>query len=283
MYLVTGASGQLGRLIIKSLQKRGIASNEIIAAVRTPAKVQDLADEGVVVRQADYTDPASLAEAFKGVKRAVLVSSSEVGQRFEQHSNVINAAKSEGIELLAYTSLLNADTSPLALAQEHKATEALLNSVGLPHTLLRNSWYLENYTDNLVSTLEHNAVLGAAKDGKYSAASRKDYAEAAAVVITSQDQAGKTYELAGDSAFTLTEYAAKVSDLTGKTISYVNQSEQDFANSLIQIGLPEGFAKILADSDTGASNGALFDDSKTLSTLIGRGTTTVDEAIRAAL
>ncbi|REG83859.1 SDR family oxidoreductase [Marinomonas pollencensis] len=283
MILVTGASGQLGRLIVASLLQRGTPASQIIAAVRSPEKAQDLAEQGILVRQADYMDTASLAAAMEGVKRVVLVSSSEVGQRTVQHKNLIQAAQEVKVERLAYTSMLNAQHSPLALAAEHVETEQVLQDSGIPHVLLRNGWYSENYTGTVAMAIEHGAVLGCAEEGKYATAARADYAEAAAVAITAENQAGKVYELAGDNAFTLAEYAQKVSQVSGKNVVYKNLSEAEYTNALVQVGLPEGFAGILADSDAGAAKGALFDDSKTLSALIGRPTTPIEDSIKAAL
>ncbi|BFM50123.1 SDR family oxidoreductase [Marinomonas sp. THO17] len=283
MILVTGATGQLGNLIVNNLIKRGTPANQIVAAVRSPEKAQALADQGVVVRKADYSDSASLNAAFEGVKRVVLVSSSEVGQRLPQHKNVIDAAKQAGVELLAYTSVLDAQNSPIALAAEHVQTENALADSGIPYALLRNAWYSENYTAAIGMALEHGAVLGSAGEGKFSTATRLDYAEAAAVVITSENQAGKVYELAGDQAFTLAEYAAAISEVTGKTVVYQDLPAAEYAKVLIGAGLPEAFADILADSDVGASKGALYSESKDLSTLIGRPTTPIVDSIKAAL
>ncbi len=282
MILVTGASGQLGRLVINSLLEKTDAE-QIIAAVRNPDSVKDLAEKGIQLRQADYNQPDTLLAALDGVEKVLLISSSEVGQRRVQHKNVIDAAKTAGVSLIAYTSILNATTSPLQLAEEHVATEALLAESGIPHVLLRNSWYSENYTMSLPVVLEHGVVLGCAVDGKLSTAARADYAEAAAVVLTSDNQAGKVYELAGDTAFSLSEYAAAISEATGKTIVYQNMSESEYTGVLTGAGLPEGFAAILADSEVGASKGALYSDSKDLSTLIGHPTTTILESIKAAL
>ena len=282
MMLVTGASGQLGRLVINSLLEKTDAE-QIIAAVRNPDSVNDLAEKGVQVRQADYNQPDTLLAALKGVEKVLLISSSEVGQRTAQHKNVIDAAKTAGVSLIAYTSLLNATTSPLQLAEEHVATEALLAESGIPHVLLRNSWYSENYTMSLPVVLEHGVVLGCAVDGKLSTAARADYAEAAAVVLTSDNQAGKIYELAGDTAFTLSEYAAAISEAAGKTVIYQDMPESEFTNVLIGAGLPEGLAAMLADSEAGASKGGLYSDSKDLSSLIGRPTTPIVESIKAAL
>lgn len=283
MILVTGATGQLGKLVITGLLARGIAADGIVAAVRSPDKADDLAQLGVVVRKADYTDQASLKAAMVGVKRVVLVSSSEVGQRAPQHQNVIDAAKENAIELLAYTSILHAETSPLALAEEHRATEAALKASGVPHVLLRNGWYSENYTASAAMALEHGAVLGSAGEGQYATATRADYADAAAIVITSEDQAGKVYELAGDESFTLAEYAALLASISGKEVVYQNLPETEYEKVLVDVGLPEGLATILADSDVGAAKGGLFDDSHTLSTLIGRPTTPIQDSIKVAL
>ena len=276
MILVTGASGQLGNLVINSLLAKGVAADQIVAAVRSPEKATALQERGVVVRN-------SLKAAMNGIKRVVLVSSSEVGQRAAQHQNVIDAAQATGVELLAYTSILHADTSPLALAEEHVATEAALKASNVPHVVLRNGWYSENYTMSAGMAVEHGAVLGSAGEGKYSTAARADYADAAATVITSEDQAGKVYELAGDEAFTLAQYAAYIAKISGKEVVYQDLPEAEYAKVLVEVGLPEGFANILADSDVGASKGGLFDDSQTLSKLIGRPTTPIQDSITLAL
>ncbi|MCB5205944.1 SDR family oxidoreductase [Methylovorus mays] len=282
MIVITGASGQLGRLVIEELLT-SVPANQIIAAVRTPAKVADLAARGVVVRQADYSQPATLDAAFAGASQILLISSSEVGQRLPQHQNVIAAAKRANVSLLAYTSLLHADTSPLGLATEHVATEQALKASGLPYAILRNGWYTENYTASIPPALQYGVVLGSAGDGKIASATRSDYAAAAAAVLRTSNQAGKVYELAGDTAYTLTEFAAELTRLSGKAIAYQNLPQADYAKALLDAGLPDFLAELLADSDTGASKGGLFDDSHQLSQLIGRPTTPLATAIAAAL
>ncbi|WP_370085178.1 SDR family oxidoreductase [Neptunomonas phycophila] len=283
MIAVTGATGQLGRLVIHELLKTQPA-NSIIAAVRSPEKAEDLADLGVIVRQADYDQPATLATAFNGAKKLLLISSSEIGKRAAQHSAVIDAANASGVTLIAYTSLLHADTSPLALAQEHVITEQKLAESGVPFVLLRNGWYTENYLASIPSALEHGAFIGAAGNGKIASAPRADYAAAAAAVMASpQDQAGNVYELAGDTAYTLAELAHYLSETTGNTIQYQNLPEAEFAKVLVGAGLPEGFANILADSDAGAAKGALFDSSHQLSQLIGRNSKPMTESLKASL
>ena len=282
-HLVTGTTGQLGRLIVESLLGRDIAPSDIVATARDVEDVADLAAQGVVVRRADYDDPASLKEAFVGVDRAVLVSSNAVGQRVEQHRNVIAAAAEAGVELLAYTSVLNADTTGLALADEHKATEQLLAESGVPHVLLRNSWYLENYTGNQANALEHGVVLGSAADGRVSAASRADYADAAAAVIAGGNHAGRVYELAGDESFSMSEYAAELTQASGRPVVYRDLPFDDYVSALVETGVPHAYAELLADSDRGIARGDLFSTSNDLSQLIGRPTTRLAYAVREAL
>ena len=275
MIAITGATGQLGHYVIESLMKT-VPASQIVAIVRNPAKAQALTAQGITVRQADYGDEAALTSALQGVEKLLLISSSEVGQRAPQHRNVINAAKAADVKFIAYTSLLHADSSPLGLADEHIETEKMLADSGIVYTLLRNGWYTENYLASAPAALEHGVFIGAAGDGKIASA---DYAVAAARVISEAGHEGKVYELAGDSAWTLTQLAAELTKQSGKPITYQNLSEADFAAALKSVGLPDGLADMLADSDVGASKGGLFDDSKTLSKLIGRPTTTLAESV----
>ncbi|WP_338464194.1 SDR family oxidoreductase [Franconibacter daqui] len=282
MIAITGASGHLGRLVIADLLKT-VAAEQLVAIVRDPTKVADLAQKGVQVRRAEYGDAAALQAALTGVKKLLLISSSEVGQRAPQHRNVIEAAKAAGVTFIAYTSLLHADRSPLGLAEEHVATEKMLTESGIPFALLRNGWYTENYLASVPPALEHGAFIGSAGEGKIASATRADYAEAAARVMTLDNQAGNVYELAGDEAWTLSDLTAQLSELSGKPVVYQNLSEADFKAALQGAGLPEPFAALLANSDVGASKGGLFDDSRQLSTLIGRPTTPLAESLRALL
>ena len=282
MIVITGATGQLGRLVIQSLLNK-LPASQIVAAVRNPARAADLAALGVQVRKADYTDPALLEAAFQGAEKVLLISSSEIGQRAAQHRNVIDAAKKAGVSLVAYTSILHADRSPLGLAAEHAATEAYLRESGMPNVLLRNGWYTENYLASVPPALQHGAFIGSAGEGRISSAARADYAEAAAVALTAPAQAGKVYELAGDDSYTLTEFAAELSRQSGKPVPYVNLPEADYKAALLGAGLPEPIANLLADSDVGASKGGLFDDQHQLSALIGRPTTSLAALMPAAL
>lgn len=280
-YLVTGASGQLGQRVIDALAAR-VAKSDIIALVRSAKAAEDYAAKGIATRFGDYTDKAKLETAFAGVDRLLLISSSEIGQRAAQHGNVIAAAKAAGVSFIAYTSILNAQASTMALAEEHKATEDMLATSGIAHTLLRNGWYSENITMTLGQDLELGQHFGAAGAGKLATATRQDYADAAAVVLAGGHD-GEVLELAGDEAYTLAEYAALVSELSGKAVTYTDMPEAAFTEALVGAGLPAGFAAILADSDAKAAEGALFDDSKTLSKLIGRPTEPIAKTIKAAL
>jgi len=282
MIAITGATGQLGHLVLQNLLKTTAAS-QIVAIVRNPAKAEALSQQGIVVRQADYTDEAAFTAALQGVDKLLLISSSEVGQRTPQHRNVIHAAKAAGVKFIAYTSLLHADKSPLGLHVEHVETEKMLADSGIPYALLRNGWYTENYLASAPPALEHGVFIGAAGEGKIASATRADYAEAAARVIAEEGHAGKVYELAGDEAWTLSELAAALSKQSGKNVVYQNLSEADFAAALKSVGLPAGLADMLADSDVGAAKGGLFDDSRTLSALIGRPTTPLAESIKGIL
>ncbi len=282
MIAITGASGQLGRLVIQALLTK-VPAQELVAIVRNPKKVEDFSAKGVVVRTANYSDRNALTAALKGVDKLLLISSSEVGQRVDQHRNVIQAAQEAGIKLLAYTSLLHADTSPLGLAAEHLATEQLIKASGLAYVLLRNGWYTENYTAGVASAVANKALAGSAGDGLIASASRADYADAAATVLNHPNPAGKVYELAGDNAYTLSELAAEISLQSGQQIPYINLPEAEYQALLTNAGLPEPIAKLLADSDVGAAKGGLFDDSQTLSQLIGRPTTSLSASVKAAL
>jgi NAD(P)H dehydrogenase (quinone) len=276
---VTGATGQLGRLVVEKLKQK-VAADSVVALVRNPEKAADL---GVETRPFDYTQPETLVTSLKGIDKLLLISGNEIGQRLPQHKAVIEAAKQAGVKQITYTSILHADSSPLGLAGEHLGTEVAIKESGLTYTILRNGWYTENYTGSAKGAVGAGAFIGNAGDGKIASAARVDYAEAAAVVLAGEGHENKTYELAGDEAYTLTELAAAISRQTGKTIPYNNLTEAEYAGILKSFGLPDGLAEMLADSDTGASKGGLFDDSRALSKLIGRPTTPLAIVLAEAL
>lgn len=272
---ITGSTGQLGRLAIAALKARGVTP---IALARNPEKAVDL---GVPVRAFDYksADPAALA----GVTVLVLISSNDFDDRVGAHKNVIAAAKAAGVGRVIYTSILRADTSPMILAADHKGTEEALKASGLTYTLLRNGWYIENHTGSLGGAIAAGALIGSAGEGRFAAAARKDYAEAIAVTAATAGHDNATYELGADVAYSYADLAAEVSRQIGKTIPYNDLPADVYAGILKSFGLPEGFAFVLADSDVQAGQRALYDDSRTLSRLIGRPTTPLAEVVKAAL
>lgn len=282
MIVVTGATGKLGRHVMQGLL-RVLPAKELRAAVRHPEKAADLAASGVDVRRADYDDPATLAGAFAGADKLLLISANEVGRRFPQHRAVIDAAVQAGVGEIVYTSLLHAATSPLVLAAEHKQTEELLAASGVPFVLLRNGWYVENHTEQMPVILQHGAIAGAAGDGRFASAARADYAAAAVAVLTTPGHEGKTYELAGDHPFTLAELAAEVSKQAGKPVSYASLTADQYRDVLLKAGLPGPYADVLVDSDVQAARGALDDASGDLRRLVGRPTTSMADAVKAAL
>jgi NAD(P)H dehydrogenase (quinone) len=279
MIAVTAATGHLGRLVVDALLERGVPADQVVAAVRNPAKAADLAARGVQVRLGDYTVPDSLASALAGVDEVLLISSNDVGRRVAQHQNVIDAAKAVGVKLLAYTSILNADATTMRLAAEHKATEAAIRASGLPRSFLRNGFYLENYTDPIPTHLERGEIIGSADNGRISAATRADLAEAAAVVLTGEGHADSVYELGGDRPFTLPELAATLTDRTGTQVVYRDLPVEEYISVLVGTGLPEPMAALVADSDRGVASGDLFTDSGDLHRLIGRTPTTLDDIL----
>ena len=278
---VTGATGHLGGLIIESLLQRGVAASDLVAVVRSAEKAQPLADRGITLGVASYEDETALTAALSGVDRLVLVSGSEVGQRVAQHTNIINAAKAAGVSFIAYTSLLNLDTSELGLAPEHAATEQLLADSGIDHARLRNGWYWENYASALASGEAAGKFFGAAGSAKVSGAARRDYAEAAAVVVTGENHAGKVYELAGAPALTYPEIAAAVGDVLGKDVTYENQTVAEYQSTLEGFGLPSEVAAMFASMDPIIEQGALYSESTDLQDLIGRPSTSAAEALKA--
>lgn len=277
--LVTGATGNLGRLIIASLLERGADPQSIVAGARDTAKAADL---GVRVAHLDYTDPASIASALDGVDTVILVSGSEVGQRVPQHRAVIDAAKAAGVSKFVYTSAPKATTSDLILAPEHKATEELIAAAELPAVILRNNWYTENYVADLARAAETGVLAAGTGEGRVASASRKDFAEAAAVVALEDGHVGEVYELGGDVAWDYNDLAAAIAEVTGREVAFVALDHDDQVAALREAGLDEGTAGFVAALDTGIKDGALADTDGTLARLIGRPTTPLVEGLRAA-
>ena len=278
MIVVTGASGKLGRLVVEALLKR-VAANKVVAAVRSPNKASDLAAKGVQVRQADYDVRNSLVSAFAGAEKVLLISSNEVGKRIAQHRAVVEAAQLARVPFIAYTSVLRATTSSLGLAVEHKATEAVIAASGLAHAFLRNGWYIENYTENLGPVLAQGSFVGCAGEGRIAAATRADFAQAAASVLTEPATQNRIYELGGDQRFTMTELASAVSKWAGRDLGYQDVPFEAYKQGLLNAGIPESFAELLADSDAGIRRGELDCESGDLRRLLGRATQTVADVL----
>jgi len=276
---ITGATGQLGRLAIESL-KNSVSSSNIVALVRSPDKAQDL---GIETRRADYRDRASFEAALQGIDVLALISSSDFNDRVGQHWTVIAAAKAANVKRIIYTSILKAATSPLIVAGDHKATEELIFASGLPYTILRNPWYTENWTASLPAAVAAGALIGCAGDARVSPATRPDLAETLAKVAAGTGHENKIYELGCDAPFTLADLAAEVSAQTGRDIPYNDLPKDVFVGILAGFGLPHGLPEVIADADTHAAGGWLLDESKTLSRLIGRPTTSLKDAVAAAL
>jgi NAD(P)H dehydrogenase (quinone) len=282
MIIVTGATGKLGQHAVEALLGR-VPASELAVAVRNPDKARTFAERGITVRHADYSRPETLRSAFGSGDRLLLISGSEVGQRVPQHQSVIDAAKAAGVRLIAYTSILHGDASTLALASEHIATERAIRASGVPFVLLRNSWYFENYTENLAGPLGSGVLIGSAGDGRIAAAARADYAAAAARVVSEEGHANQAYDLAGDVPFTMSELAAEIARQSGKAVVYKNLSRAEHVAALVGFGLPAPYAEALGDADAGISRGELDDASGTLRRLIGRPTTSLADAVKAAL
>ncbi|MGW3312696.1 SDR family oxidoreductase [Streptomyces sp. NPDC001073] len=281
--VITGASGQLGGLTVEALLARGVPAADIVATGRDIATLKGFADRGVVVRRADFAEPDSLAAAFDGADRLLLISTTTVDERVANHRRAIDAAVAAGVSLVAYTSMSHADRATTILAATHRATEEYLRERAVPSVMLRNSWYLENYTAQLPQILGNGAVVGAAGQGRISAASRADYADAAAVVLTTEGHAGEVYELGGDEAFTLAGLAATISAVSGKRITYTDLPADGLTQALTRAGLPAELAHVLVDADLGMSRGELFTASGDLRRLIERSTTPPADAIADAL
>lgn len=277
--LVTGATGQLGRLIIESLIERGAPADQIVAGARDLAKAADLGVRAVLL---DYTDPSSIAAALDGIDAMVLVSGSEIGQRVTQHTAVIHAAAKAGVAKFVYTSAPQATTSDLVLAPEHKATEEAIAASGLPAVILRNNWYTENYLGDLATAAESGVLAAGAGEGRVASASRKDFADAAAVVLLEDGHIGQVYELGGDMAWTYGDLAAAFSEISGREVTYTPLAFDEQVAALRGLGLDDATAGFVAALDAGIRDGALADSDGTLSRLIGRPTTPLLEGLRAA-
>ena len=269
LYAVTGSTGAFGTLAVRHLLNLKVPAASIVALARDEAKTADLKKLGVQVRIANYTDVPALTAALKGVDRLLLVSGNEFGQRAIQHKNVITAAKAAGVKLLAYTSAPQADTSTNPVAPEHKETEAALKASGVPFVLLRNNWYHENYAGDAKYAGQSGVLAVAVSHGKVASASRSDFAEAAAKVLTTEGHAGKTYELGGV-AWDYPTLAKTVGELAGKAVKFQTITFAERQAGLQAAGLPEGMAGFYAAVDVSIDQGSLALATGDLEKLLGR-------------
>lgn len=278
--VVTAATGHLGTLVIDELLQR-VPADQVVAVARNAEKAAALAERGVEVRIADYNDTDALAKAFAAGDTVLLISGLEPNRR-EQHRAVISAARDAGVARIAYTSVLGGPAADFDLAADHIATEQAILESGLPYTFLRNGWYSEVYTDQIPAQLA-NGVVGSAGDGRIASAPRRDYAAAAAVVLTGDGHENKAYELNGDTAFSLAEYAAELSEQSGQNVAYRNVTPAEHQQILAGAGIPEPFVPVLVGVDDAIGRGLLAGRGTDLADLIGRPTTPIADTIATAL
>ena len=279
---ITGATGHLGGLVIAHLLRRGTPAAEIVALGRDETKAADLAAQGVQVRTFDYDRADALAPALAGVDGLLLISGTAFGRRFPQHRAVIDAAIAAGVGKLVYTSAPHADASINPVAPEHKATEEYLAASGVPHVILRNGWYHENYLAELQAAAQTGTLLTAAGDGRVASAARSDYAEAAAVVLAGE-QAGGTITLTGDVAWTQADLAADLAAVLGREVQVQQVSAEEKVQALTAAGLDEGMAGFAAGVDQAIAAGELGDLTGDLSRLIGHPTAPLIDTLRAGV
>lgn len=282
-YVVTGATGHLGGLIVDGLLAAGVPAGEVAAVVRNEGKAARLRDVGVEIRVADYDDTEALRTAFRAGDRVVFVSGSDLERRAAQHRNVVAAAREAGVALLAYTGILGGPEADLLLATDHKATEQAILDSGLPYTFLRNGWYHEVYTETIPQILERGAVIASAGEGRVATAARADYAAAAVAVLTGEGHEGKAYELCGDTAWSFAEFAAELSKQTGREIPYRALTAAEHKEVFVGAGLPGPVADVLVDIDRAIERGLLVRTTGDLARLIGRPPTSLADAIATAL
>ena len=275
--VVAGATGHLGGLVVASLLNRGVDPGQILATGRSTDRLAALAERGVHVAELDYNKPAD--EVISAGDTVLLISGSEVGQRLDQHRNVIELAERAGAARIVYTSVLRADNSTLAVAPEHIATEEILKASGAAYTILRNGWYNENYQQTFAQAAQSGVVVTSAGDGRVSSASREDFAEAAAAVLTGEGHDGVTYELAGDTAFTMRDLADIFTTVLDRPIELQNLTSEEHRAVLTRAGLDDLIVDFLVTLDCSTADGDLFDQTGDLSRLISRPTTPMAESV----
>lgn len=282
-YVVTGATGHLGGLVLEALLARGVQAGQIRALGRNRERLDELAGQGFGTARVDYAQPETLSAAFSAGDQVLLISGSEVGQRVAQHTAIIDAARHAGVARVAYTSVSRADSSSLPLAPEHRQTEIYLQDSGVAFTLLRNNWYTENYASAITEASATGQISANVGAGRVASATRTDYAEAAAAVLTGEGHEGKVYELTGETAWDFNDLAEVASEILGKPVSYVSLTPEEHLAQLTAAGLPAETAQFVVALDQAIKDGALAETTSDLRNLIGHPVTPLQEGLRAAL
>jgi NAD(P)H dehydrogenase (quinone) len=276
---VTAATGHLGPLVIDELLQR-VPAEQVVAVARNAEKAQPIAAMGVDVRVAAYEDPAALEAALQGVDRLLLISGSEVGKRVPQHTNVVNAAKAAGVSFIGYTSAPKASDTDLILAPEHKATEEVVQASGIPYSIMRNNWYMENYGQTVDAAKQTGEIISSSNGGRIAAVTRSELAAGHATVLTSDGHENTIYEFGADEAWTWDEFAAVLSDVLGRPVTHRNVSTEEHIAALTAAGMPAETAGFFAALDANIAGGAL-DVTPDLSRILGRPTTPLRENLAA--
>lgn len=276
--LVTGATGQLGAKVVEALLA-SVPAEQLAVSVRDPQKASALSERGVDVRKGDFDDPASLDTAFAGVERLLIVSTQgDNDTRIRQHMAAVEAAQRAGVKFIAYTSVVNAASNPLALAPVHKATEEAIAKTGIPYAFLRNNWYIENETGSIQGILAGAPLVTSAGDGKVGWATRGDYAQAAAAVLAGNGHENKIYELSGP-MLTHDELAQQIGEVLGREVPVQHVDDAAYAEAMRGAGVPEPVVPFLVSIQSAIREGALDVPSSDLEALLGRPVTPIGDAI----
>lgn len=281
---IFGATGHLGGLTIDSLIERGTAPGDILALGRSHKRLSELADAGLRTAHVDLNngDTAGTAAVLTDIKTVLLISMSEPGpQRVQQHENAVQAAKAAGVGHLVYTSGLGAPTTALVLAADHKATEELVAGSGIPATFLRNGWYTENHRAEFEAARSRGVIANSVGAGRIASAPRRDYADAAAVVLSTPGHEGKAYELSGDIAWSYTEFAAAAQVVLGAPVRYESLTPEQEHDQLLAAGLDEATAGFVGTLNSNIRDGALDPTPGDLSKLMGRPTEPLITTLRS--
>lgn len=256
--LVTGATGQLGKLVLDQLLASGVAPSRIIATSRDTAKLADYIARGVQARVADFDDPASLDQAFAGADRILIISTDALdqpGKRLKQHLAAVAAAKKAGAKHIVYTSMPSPETSVIPFAPDHLGTENAIKATGIPYTILRNGWYMENLFMALPHALETGQWYSSSGEGRLAHIARADAAKAAAAALASSTGESQTYTLTGGELRSTDEIAALVAKATGKPLNVVHISDEALAGGLKSAGLPDFLIPIVVSFDANTRGG----------------------------